>query len=441
MLRECPVCSKINPADAQYCYYDGRALSKELQQGPLNLGTLPFPSSLYFSDGQACANFNQVALACDTHWEEARALLSDGIWTTFFGGMGRLDLAAAAKAAAAAPDPDRGLSQLLEKLPADPDFLRPAKLAVQSAEEKLEKLTPGTDKTFEIVIANQGMLVLHGMVSTTCDWLVFGGRAGPKQRAFETRSLCPIQVRALGAKLRAGLHPMQAEVVIDSNGGTITVPIRAEVPIRPFPKGISAKDALAGAMSPREIALKAKDHPKEAATLFEMGAVKAWYEGNGWTYPIEGSEGSGKGAVQQFFEALGLVKPPRVEINTKSLTFGGKVGTRLSTIVIVSTEENKPVYAHASSNQNWVTFGPAKYLGNKVKIPVEITVPPFPEQIVHAQVMIRGNGNQHFAIPVTVTVESVPTVVPIEEDTDARHEVSPPGIWQQCVDWFDRLWK
>ena len=32
--------------------------------------------------------------------------------------------------------------------------------------------------------------------------------------------------------------------------------------------------------------------------------MKAWYASNGWTYPIQGSHGSGRGAVQQFFERL-----------------------------------------------------------------------------------------------------------------------------------------
>src|ERR1700681_1311109 len=123
----CPVCSRINPADACYCYYDGRLLAKGRQEGPLQVGSLPFPTTFHFADGQACANFNQLALACDVHWEEARGLLAEGIWPAFFGNIGRLDLAAAARQAAGDPDRDRGLSQFLEKLPADPDCLRPPK--------------------------------------------------------------------------------------------------------------------------------------------------------------------------------------------------------------------------------------------------------------------------------------------------------------------------
>src|SRR5438128_977938 len=117
MASQCPACKRINPADAYYCFYDGRLLSNDGRQGPLQVGSLPFPAPFCFPDGQACVNFNQLAMACDRRWDEARALLAEGIWASFFKGIGRLDLAAAATLAAAEPDPDRALSQLVEKLP------------------------------------------------------------------------------------------------------------------------------------------------------------------------------------------------------------------------------------------------------------------------------------------------------------------------------------
>ena len=50
----------------------------------------------------------------------------------------------------------------------------------------------------------------------------------------------------------------------------------------------------------RELAVKAKAHLKEAAVLFEQGAVKAWYVSNGWTYPIQGTEGKGRAPSSSF---------------------------------------------------------------------------------------------------------------------------------------------
>jgi hypothetical protein len=422
MASQCPACSRINPADAYYCYYDGRPLAKEGLQGPMHVGSMPFPMPFYFGDGQACANFNQLALACDERWDEAKGLLADGFWPTFFGGIGRLDLAAAAKRAAAEPDLDVGLSQLLEKFPADPDALRPPKATLGTAEEYLGQLALGTDRIFELVIINQGMLVLRGMVLSNSDWLVFGDRAGPPQKMFQTRNICTIKVRALGNKLRAGLKPLQGEIVVDSNGGMLTMQVRADVPVIPFPQGASPNDALAGAKSPHEIALRAKQFTNEAAALFEQGAVKAWYASNGWTYPIEGSEGSGKGAVQQFFEALGLTKPPVLQIDTAFMMFKGKIGALLTRQVTIRTDEIKPVYAQAWSDQEWVKFGPIKYRGNKVRIPVEIAVPPCPGQTLQAHVTIRGNGKQQFVVPVSVEVEDVPWPRPLlkKHRTDFR---------------------
>src|SRR5436190_23448215 len=106
MPHQCPGCSKSNPADAFYCYYDGRPLSKDRQQGPLHVGSLPFPAPFYFSDGQGCANFNELVLACNHRWEEARDFLVEDFWPTFFKGIGRLDLAAAAIQAGGESHPD-----------------------------------------------------------------------------------------------------------------------------------------------------------------------------------------------------------------------------------------------------------------------------------------------------------------------------------------------
>jgi hypothetical protein len=425
MASQCPACGRRNPADAYYCFYDGRLLSSDGRQGPVQVGSLPFATPFCFPDGQTCVNFNQLALACDRRWAEARALLVDGIWAAFFKGIGRLDLSAAATLAAVETDLDQALSQLLEKLPADPDALRPPKLALESTEENLGQLMPGADLAFELVIRNQGMFLLHGTVSSNCDWLVFGARPELSRKAFQTRNVCAIEVRAIGSKLRAGRQPLEGEFFVETNGGTVTIPVRAEVPINPFPKGIHANDSLAGASSPREIALKAKEHPHEAAVLFAQGAVKAWYASNGWTYPIEGSEGSGKGAIQQFFEALGLVKAPRLEINTESLTLKGKIGARLSQRVTVRTDEAKPVYAQAWSDADWVTFGPNTYRGNKVEIAVEVTVPPRPGETVQARVTIQGNGKQQFVVPVSVKVEKGPIPLPKKAARPAEKDEPP----------------
>ena len=73
-------------------------------------------------------------------------------------------------------------------------------------------------------------------------------------------------------------------------------PVRSNVPVRSFPKGQYTNDVLAGARSPQELAVKARAHPKDAAVLFEQGAVKAWYATNGWSYPIQGPQARARAA-------------------------------------------------------------------------------------------------------------------------------------------------
>ena len=177
-----------------------------------------------------------------------------------------------------------------------------------------------------------------------------------------------LPVHVVGDRLRAGAKPLEAHLTVESNGGTVTVLVRATVPITPFAGG-----ALDGAKSPRQIAEKARANPKEAAVQFENGEVIAWYKANGWTYPVQGPPASGVAGVQQFFEALGLTPAPKVEINVKSVALEHNPGDSLRYVLEVKTEEKKPIYAHAKSNQTWLEVGRGKANGRTVAIPLSIS--------------------------------------------------------------------
>ena len=112
----CAQCSRVNPPEAFYCYYDGAALAGRVS-GPINAGAAPFPNQFVFPDGLTCRNFDQLAMACQQNWSAAIKLLREGYLGSFFGGLGRADLALVAQEAAKFPDIDRGLDQLLGKLP------------------------------------------------------------------------------------------------------------------------------------------------------------------------------------------------------------------------------------------------------------------------------------------------------------------------------------
>src|SRR5262249_40396035 len=154
--------------------------------------------------------------------------------------------------------------------------------------------------------------------------LMLGETPGSREKLIDFGSdlIVPVQVR--GERLRASHKPLDGRIVIDTNGGAVVVNVRVEVPVKPYPDGV-----LAGARRPRQIAEKTKAALKDAAVLLENGAVANWYKDNGWAYPVQGPSSSGLGAVQQFFEALGLTPSPKVEISDSAIALTGNVGDRL----------------------------------------------------------------------------------------------------------------
>jgi hypothetical protein len=401
MVQTCTKCSRANPSDAVYCYFDGFVLGggHSRNGGPVAIGSQRFGSPFVFPTGRACGSFDELALACQEEWKTARDLLRQGYLEGFLGGLGRVDLAMAAREAAKFPDPDRGLDQLLSKLPSD--VLAAPLLKVDPLEINLGVLDNSSDRSFQLTLDNQGMRLLHGTVS--CDgvpWLTLGETPGVSQKHFEFQHELKLPIRVCGDRLRAGNKPQEAKVLIESNGGTTTLVVRAEVPVKPYPSGL-----LAGAKSPRQVAEKAKANPKESAAIFERGEVAEWYKSNGWTYPVQGPAASGMGAVQQFFEALGLVPAPKVEISTRAILLSGNPGQALNYTVEVKTAEKKYVYASGSSDESWLRVGKPKLKGPIATVPLSIpSVPNYPGQTLTAQLTIQANGNQRFVIPVTVQV-------------------------------------
>ena len=176
--------------------------------------------------------------------------------------------------------------------------------------------------------------------------------------------------------------------------------------MKPFPEGV-----LSGALSPRQLAAKAKQQPKEAAVLIENGAVARWYESNGWTYPVQGPTASGLAAVQQLFETLGLVKPPKVELSESAVTLRGKPGQRLEYVVTVVTQEKRAAVAYGVSDQPWLTVGRPTYRGQTATIPLIVEeAPASPAPTLTACVKVTANGNQRFDVPVTLIVGDGPAV-------------------------------
>src|SRR5947209_8232255 len=146
MVQLCTKCSRANPPEAVYCYFDGFVLGgHERRRGPVAVGAEPFNSPFVFPTGRTCRSFDELALACQEDWSTACGLLKDGYLESFLGGLGRVDLALAAREAARFPDTERGLDQLLEKLPSDQ--LADPKLRVEPLEVNLGVLEGDRERT------------------------------------------------------------------------------------------------------------------------------------------------------------------------------------------------------------------------------------------------------------------------------------------------------
>jgi hypothetical protein len=400
MPHTCRTCSRINPIDAQYCYHDGTALDGHGRvSGPMQAGAQLFRNPIVFPSGVSCCNFDELALACQREWLAAREMLQQGYLERFLGGLGRADLALAAREGARSADPDRGLDEFLGRLPTQ--ALEPAQLSVEPLQINLGVLSLGQDRRFQLRLRNKGMRLLHGTVTCEdCIWLTVGDAPGGPRKLFQFGQDATIPVQLVGRRLRAGNKPLEGRLVVESNGGAVTVLVRAEVPVKPFPDGV-----LAGAFSPRQVAERAKASPREAALLFENGAVERWYKDNGWTYPVQSPTASGISAVQQFFEALGLTTPPKVEISATAVQLRGMPGERLEHILKVETQEKRPVYASAASDQPWLRIGRINLDGRTGTIPLEVaSVPARPGEQLTGRVTVTANGNQRFWVTVTLAV-------------------------------------
>jgi hypothetical protein len=402
MSRVCRTCSRVNPPEAFYCYYDGVVLDGHaLNDGPIAVGAQPFLTPFVFPSGRACRNFDELVQACDTEWQVAQNLLEHDFFEGFFRGMGRADLAMAARQCARSGDHDRALDQFLGKLPCTKR--EPAKLFAQPLEVNLGQISRTHDHRFVLALENQGSGLLYGTVlCADTNWLAIGdGATASPQKIFQGRHDTSLPIQVIAKNLRAGNKPLEGRLVIESNGGQATVLVRADVPVVPFTEGV-----LAAATTPRQIAEKAKVSPKEAAPLFESGAVARWYESNGWTYPVQGPSASGLGAVQQFFEALGLTTPPRVEISEERIQLRGLPGASLDYTLHLQAVEKRPVFAHATTSTPWLQIGKIHLGGQKAKIPVRIaSVPALPGENLQAKIHVTANGNQRFTVEVSLAVE------------------------------------
>src|SRR5262249_31966189 len=164
MSHPCRTCSRVNPAEALYCFHDGTALDGHgRHDGPMQAGAQHFRHAFVFPSGTSCRTFDELALACQRDWSAAREMLEQGYLERFLGGMGRADPAMAGREAARSPARDRGLDDFLAKLPSK--ALAPPRLNADPVHINLGVMSMDQDRRFDLRLRNEGMRLLYGTVS------------------------------------------------------------------------------------------------------------------------------------------------------------------------------------------------------------------------------------------------------------------------------------
>src|SRR5262249_11509871 len=215
-----------------------------------------FLTPFVFPSGRSCGNFDELMLACEQDWDSARDMLRQGFFEGFLGALGRADLAMAARQAGKEPDHDRALDQLLTRLPGRRE---PTVLAVQPTQVSLGQVAVGQDRRFLLRVENGGMGLLTGSVTSDVPWLAIGDAPGAPRKLFQCRHELELPVQVHGKALRASQKPLTGQLLLESDGGAAAVVVQVEVPARPFPEGV-----LAGALTPRQLAEKARDNARDA---------------------------------------------------------------------------------------------------------------------------------------------------------------------------------
>jgi hypothetical protein len=391
----CPRCRRANPAEAAYCYFDGGNLIDQ-QEGGQKL-----PSDFLFPSGRRAKTLEDLANACQDEWATARDFLRNGALRAFFLSIGRHDLARVAQEGPQGSNPDIELTRFLDSLPVTRTNV--PKLDLQPRRFFLGRIPTDDARELDLVLSNPGKGTLQGTVTVSegADWLTLvGGGAVQVVAGREQRLKVKLDVKKLQASQN---YAGQLRVV--TSGGIAEIPVRFELVARPF-----AKPPFQGVRTPRELAEKMRAQPKQAGPLLESGDIERWFAGNNWPYPVNGPIAKGIAGVQQFFEAMGLSKPPKLMLSQREVRYTARYPEPVRFQVVLSTASKKWVYAAVRSDRDWLKVLTPKVIGpQSANIlleadPSQLTKFPPPD----ATVAVQGNGGQSLRLKVALDVDGVP---------------------------------
>jgi hypothetical protein len=394
---KCPRCHRANPSEAEYCHFDGVVL----RQGAVAPAGIEF----VFPSGRRCRNFDDLVQGCQYEWEDARDLVIKGAFAKFLAGVGRMDLVRSATEAQKHPDPDIGLHNFINSLPVMQ--VQGPRLDLSPRRINLGSVRAGDKRTLRLAVKNQGKGLLQGkiMVTEGGDWL--------RINEADLEGRCALKAaKDQQITLRIDTHGLPApqgysgKLTCITNGGIAEVPIRVDVGCIAF-----SRAPFIGVSNPRELAERFRTQPKQAVPLLESGDVHNWFTTNGWTYPVSGPTARGIAAVQQFFEGMGLSKPPPLELSEGGLRITCVPPEAVRAQVTLSTPVKKWVYAQAESDVPWLTIlTPSVSGAQRAEVEFEVDSTLTDPGIHEGHVILQANAGQ--VLSLEVTLEVVPPYEP-----------------------------
>jgi len=376
---------------AVFCHHDGT----ELRSGQPGGGGTKLLKEFAFPSGKRCTTFDDLAQACQDDWTGARDLLRKGTFVKFFSSVGRMDLARVAQESMGQANPDIGLSNLVSSMPVS--RTEGPRLDLQPRRLILGTMQAGESRPVTLTVSNQGQGMLQGTLTITegGEWLRIQGSSNG-QCSVQTAREQQVQLQVDTRGLAAG-QPYGARLTVVTNGGVVELPARLEVAAQPFPRA-----PFQGVRAQRELAERMRAQPKAAVPLLESGEIARWFETNGWNYPVRGVPAKGVAGVQQFFENMGLSRPPTVELSQAEAFHACTPGQPIRGQVTLKTAAKKWVYGNVESDAPWLrVLTPSVSGAQQAQIGYEIDARKVPAGgIAEAHLTVSANGGQQLTLRV-----------------------------------------
>jgi hypothetical protein len=396
----CSRCHRTNPVDAAFCHFDGAEL-RPVHDGSTWARQTRLPHEFVFPSGRRCRTYEDLVEGCQEEWEAARSLFQEGVFRQFLTSAGRLDLARTAQQShQSQTDLDLALDAFLRTLPTT--VTQAPRLDLSPRRLVLGTLRAGETRQVHLLVSNEGKGLLHGSLTIAqgSAWLLLGDGTSRCECRLKTAREQQLSLRIDTRGLPAG-QSYSAKITVITNGGIVEVPVRFDLQAQPF-----LPAPFQGVSSPREMAERMREQPKEAVPLLESGAIGQWFTANGWTYPVQGTTAKGVAAVQQFFEVMGVSKPPSVELAESELSFTCMPGDTVYGQATLRTTAKKWIYAQVDSDMPWLRVTTPQVSGpQQTGLTFEVNCRLLEVERNHeGKLHIVANGGQTLTLPVRVNL-------------------------------------